>query len=73
MQNDTIRQSISLPAETGQGNPIRGKVSQEQAKLSEIHPFPVSYHTKNTKLTAIAYTEELIKTHEAPCLSFLSL
>lgn len=49
----------------GQGNPIGGKSSQEQAKESETHPLLLSGapHQANSHDT---YTEDLVQIHTDP-------
>lgn len=51
-KQDTLRQYKSPHIGSGQGNPIGGKESQQQAKESEIHLFPLLVGLQNTQLTA---------------------
>lgn len=55
--------------ETGQGNPIGGKDSQEQEKDSEVHLFPLlGVPPKHQVNSHNLYTKDLVQTQAGPVL-----
>jgi hypothetical protein len=60
-KQDTIRQGKRPHIQTGQGNLIGGKVSQEETKESEKYPLPQKHQgsPQNPKLTAVTYTQRI--------------
>jgi hypothetical protein len=58
--------------ETGQGNPVGGKGSKEQANESEIHlPLQLGVLQNQQANSHNIYKEDLVQTHAIPVLATL--